>query len=342
MTSIVRGIKRSVKNKARSYAPCECDVREATANEEWNPSPALLARIAEATFDPLQVDLTMDILWLRLGDPGHYWRHVHNALLLLEHLLKRGSPTVVRQGRENHAALSQLAGRAGAHAAQLVFPAAASEGAAAIRQQAAIVLALLDDDERLAAERLVGLAHRRGGGGGMGLRDVDAGPGTPSSSPPRRPPHADSPHVHANHTADDALARALHASEISFYEETAASHRRAAEEEERQVREALARSMRDLGPSKPTPGPVLLATTPVSPAVPPAGQSTSPLPPGWVDPWAATSPARPPAGVASPPPPMLQTGRPLAPAAESSYNPFVDPLPSPRPPAPDAATNPFI
>ena len=56
-------VLRGVKNALQQNSEIERDVREATANSDWSASAVLLAKIAEATNDPLGNARRVEYIW---------------------------------------------------------------------------------------------------------------------------------------------------------------------------------------------------------------------------------------------------------------------------------------
>ncbi|KAI5056532.1 hypothetical protein GOP47_0028350 [Adiantum capillus-veneris] len=70
-------------------------VLDATSNEPWGPHGTLMAEIAQATRNHYELQMIMALLWKRLSDTGHNWRHVYKALTVLEYLVAHGSEKVI-------------------------------------------------------------------------------------------------------------------------------------------------------------------------------------------------------------------------------------------------------
>ncbi|VDN20747.1 unnamed protein product [Gongylonema pulchrum] len=94
-------IRRQVKNVAYNFSDAQVKVREATSNDPWGPSTALMSEIADLTHNPMSFTEIMSMLWKRLNDHGKNWRHVYKSLVLLDYLIKCGSEKVAQQCREN-------------------------------------------------------------------------------------------------------------------------------------------------------------------------------------------------------------------------------------------------
>ena len=62
-----------------NYTDAEAKVREATSNDPWGPSSAVMAELADYTFHVQAYALVMGMLWKRLNDHGKNWRHVYKV-----------------------------------------------------------------------------------------------------------------------------------------------------------------------------------------------------------------------------------------------------------------------
>ncbi len=103
-------------------------MREATSNDPWGPSGAVMSELAEYTYHIQAYGLVMGMLWKRLNDHGKNWRHVYKvsthphphtphphtltphplptnahtqSLVLLDYLIKSGSERVTAQCKDN-------------------------------------------------------------------------------------------------------------------------------------------------------------------------------------------------------------------------------------------------
>jgi len=93
--------RRAVKNVIFNYTDSEVKMREATSNEPWGPTGALLAELSDLTYNVVALPKMMAILWKRLGDKEKNWRHVQKSLIVLDYLVKTGSEKVLHQCKEN-------------------------------------------------------------------------------------------------------------------------------------------------------------------------------------------------------------------------------------------------
>ena len=67
------------KNVVYNYSDAEAKVREATSNDPWGPSSALMGELSEYTYHVQAYGLVMGMLWKRLNDHGKNWRHVYKV-----------------------------------------------------------------------------------------------------------------------------------------------------------------------------------------------------------------------------------------------------------------------
>ena len=67
------------KNVVYNYTDAEAKVREATSNDPWGPSSAIMSELAEFSFHVQAYGLVMGMLWKRLNDHGKNWRHVYKV-----------------------------------------------------------------------------------------------------------------------------------------------------------------------------------------------------------------------------------------------------------------------
>lgn len=98
----VRELADKVTNVVMNYTEIEAKVREATNDEAWGPTGALMQEIAQATFTYEHFPEVMQMLWKRmLQDNKKNWRRTYKSLLLLNYLVKNGSERVVTAAREH-------------------------------------------------------------------------------------------------------------------------------------------------------------------------------------------------------------------------------------------------
>ena len=98
----VRELADKVTNVVMNYTEIEAKVREATNDEAWGPTGALMQEIAQATFTYEHFPEVMQMLWKRmLQDNKKNWRRTYKSLLLLNYLVRNGSERVVTAAREH-------------------------------------------------------------------------------------------------------------------------------------------------------------------------------------------------------------------------------------------------
>ncbi|KAJ9583606.1 hypothetical protein L9F63_022050, partial [Diploptera punctata] len=85
-----------------NYTEIEAKVREATNDDAWGPTGALMQEIAQGTFTYEHFPEVMTMLWKRmLQDNKKNWRRTYKSLLLLNYLVRNGSERVVTSAREH-------------------------------------------------------------------------------------------------------------------------------------------------------------------------------------------------------------------------------------------------
>lgn len=98
----MREIADKVTNVVMNYTEVEAKVREATNDDAWGPTGALMQEIAQATFTFEHFPEVMTMLWKRmLQDNKKNWRRTYKSLLLLNYLVRNGSERVVTSSREH-------------------------------------------------------------------------------------------------------------------------------------------------------------------------------------------------------------------------------------------------
>ncbi|XP_044570661.1 epsin-1 isoform X4 [Drosophila ananassae] len=145
----VAGLRRNIKNLAHNYSDAQVKVREATSNDPWGPSAAIMGEIADLTHNVVAFSEIMQMIWKRLNDHGKNWRHVYKALILLEYLIKTGSEKVAQQCKENIFAIQTLR--------DFVYFEEGKDQGTHVREKAKQLVNLLKDDERLKNERVKAL-----------------------------------------------------------------------------------------------------------------------------------------------------------------------------------------
>ena len=138
-------IPRKIKNVVKQYTFAEVKVREATSNDPWGPTTALMAEISELTLNVIAYVEIMNMIWKRLSDQGKKWRHVYKSLLLLDYLLKNGSEKVAQQCRENIINIQSLK--------DFRYVEEGKDHGQVVRDKAKQLTALLKDEERYRNER---------------------------------------------------------------------------------------------------------------------------------------------------------------------------------------------
>nr|XP_017009517.2 epsin-1 isoform X3 [Drosophila takahashii] len=145
----VAGLRRNIKNLAHNYSDAQVKVREATSNDPWGPSAAIMGEIADLTYNVVAFSEIMQMIWKRLNDHGKNWRHVYKALILLEYLIKTGTEKVAQQCKENIFAIQTLR--------EFVYFEEGKDQGTHVREKAKQLVNLLKDDERLKNERVKAL-----------------------------------------------------------------------------------------------------------------------------------------------------------------------------------------
>lgn len=98
----VREIADKVTNVVMNYTEIEAKVREATNDDSWGPTGALMQEVAQGTFTYEHFPEVMTMLWKRmLQDNKKNWRRTYKSLLLLNYLVRNGSERVVTSAREH-------------------------------------------------------------------------------------------------------------------------------------------------------------------------------------------------------------------------------------------------
>ncbi|KAF6209130.1 hypothetical protein GE061_014874 [Apolygus lucorum] len=98
----VRELADKVTNVVMNYTEVEAKVREATNDDAWGPTGALMLEVAQATFTFEHFPEVMTMLWKRmLQDNKKNWRRTYKSLLLLNYLVRNGSERVVTSSREH-------------------------------------------------------------------------------------------------------------------------------------------------------------------------------------------------------------------------------------------------
>ncbi|KAI8055997.1 hypothetical protein BDF22DRAFT_741293 [Syncephalis plumigaleata] len=151
---VAKGAMRSVKNQLKGYTEMQTKVRSATSNDPWGASGALMAEIAQATYDPQMFVEIMAIIDKRLNDHEQVVRYAKENLYIVKTL--REFQHIDDHGRDQ---------------------------GANVRQKAKLITALLNDEERLAQERKQrDYMQTRMGGYGQDEMDAAGSSGTRSGT----------------------------------------------------------------------------------------------------------------------------------------------------------------
>ncbi|CAK9800597.1 Clathrin interactor 1 [Anthophora plagiata] len=98
----VRELMDKATNVMMNYTETEAKVREATNDDAWGPTGAMMQELAQATFTYEQFPEVMSMLWKRmLQENKRNWRRTYKSLLLLNYLVRNGSERVVTSSREH-------------------------------------------------------------------------------------------------------------------------------------------------------------------------------------------------------------------------------------------------
>ncbi|XP_076377286.1 clathrin interactor lqfR isoform X2 [Megalopta genalis] len=97
----VRELMDKATNVVMNYTETEAKVREATNDDAWGPTGAMMQELAQATFTYEQFPDVMSMLWKRMLQEKRNWRRTYKSLLLLNYLVRNGSERVVTSSREH-------------------------------------------------------------------------------------------------------------------------------------------------------------------------------------------------------------------------------------------------
>ncbi|XP_011505666.1 PREDICTED: telomere length regulation protein TEL2 homolog [Ceratosolen solmsi marchali] len=98
----VRELVDRATNVVMNYTETEAKVREATNDDAWGPTGAMMQELTQATFTYEQFPEVMSMLWKRLlQENKRNWRRTYKSLLLLNYLVRNGSERVVTSSREH-------------------------------------------------------------------------------------------------------------------------------------------------------------------------------------------------------------------------------------------------
>ncbi|KAK6621985.1 hypothetical protein RUM44_001792 [Polyplax serrata] len=167
----VREIADKVTNVVMNYTEIEAKVREATNDDAWGPTGALMQEIAQATFTYEHFPEVICMLWKRmLQDNKTNWRRTYKSLLLLNYLIRNGSERVVSSSREHIYDLRSLEN-------YTFLDEYGKDQGINIRHKVRELIDFIQDDDRLREERkkakknkdkYVGLSSDAGIGGRFG------------------------------------------------------------------------------------------------------------------------------------------------------------------------------
>ncbi|XP_053991624.1 uncharacterized protein LOC128883371 [Hylaeus volcanicus] len=97
----VRELMDKAANVVMNYTETEAKVREATNDDAWGPTGAMMQELAQSTFTYEQFPEVMSMLWKRMLQEKRNWRRTYKSLLLLNYLVRNGSERVVTSSREH-------------------------------------------------------------------------------------------------------------------------------------------------------------------------------------------------------------------------------------------------
>jgi hypothetical protein len=145
--SKVRELADKVTNVVMSYTEVEAKVREATNDEAWGPTGAIMQEITQYTFTYEHFPEVMGMLWRRmLLENKKNWRRVYKSLLLLSYLVRNGSERVITSSREHIYDLRQLED-------YTFTDEYGRDQGINVRQKVKELVTLIQDDDALRAER---------------------------------------------------------------------------------------------------------------------------------------------------------------------------------------------
>lgn len=100
-------MRRNIKNTLAGFSSAEILAREATCNDENDPSTEMKAELARLTHDYIKMLEIMKVIRKRLNDLNHP-RHVHKAVKLLDYLCRHGGKGVIEITNDWHYKISSL------------------------------------------------------------------------------------------------------------------------------------------------------------------------------------------------------------------------------------------
>lgn len=171
--SKVRELADKVTNVVMSYTEVEAKVREATNDDPWGPTGAVMQEISQFTFTYEHFPEAIGMLWKRmLTDSRKNWRRVYKSLRLLDYLIHNGSERVIGATRERLYELRQLEN-------YTFTDEYGRDQGINVRQKVKEILNLVQNDDLLREERKKSKKNKDkyvgivGGGGGYGSRYCD-------------------------------------------------------------------------------------------------------------------------------------------------------------------------
>jgi hypothetical protein len=84
-------------------SPLQKALSEATSDENWNPPTKVLLEIADASYSYEDFNTITKYIWKKLSkkkDKEVKWRHILKSLILIEFLMKNGSPRCVQEFKD--------------------------------------------------------------------------------------------------------------------------------------------------------------------------------------------------------------------------------------------------
>lgn len=143
----VREFMDKATNVVMNYTETEAKVREATNDDAWGPTGAMMQELAQATFTYEQFPEVMSMLWKRmLQENKRNWRRTYKSLLLLNYLVRNGSERVVTSSREHIYDLRSLEN-------YTCFDEFGKDPGINIRHKVRELIDFIQDDDKLREER---------------------------------------------------------------------------------------------------------------------------------------------------------------------------------------------
>ncbi|XP_031844080.1 clathrin interactor lqfR isoform X2 [Nomia melanderi] len=142
----VRELMDKATNVVMNYTETEAKVREATNDDAWGPTGAMMQELAQATFTYEQFPEVMSMLWKRMLQERRNWRRTYKSLLLLNYLVRNGSERVVTSSREHIYDLRSLEN-------YTCFDEFGKDQGINIRHKVRELIDFIQDDDKLREER---------------------------------------------------------------------------------------------------------------------------------------------------------------------------------------------